>query len=369
MSTLTRYILRSLIKNYLIALAVMISLYTVLDLFFNLDEFTEHRGKTVLDVMTDIGQYYASHVFLYFSQISGVITLFACGVTLTRMRRDNELTAMLASGISLYRVGTIALAFGLGTSALWYVNAQRVIPSIAHLLARSHDDADGRETYGVWFLKDRDNALLSSIRFDPASGNLHRLLVLKMDEDWTIRERIEADEGAWVRTPDSFSEGVWRLTRGTVDRRIRHAEASLGPPEEIVGALIEEYPSDLSPQDIQLRQSTSWIQFLSSRQLERVSQSLPGMSAEVAKERHVRFATPLVGLLMLAVGIPFFLDRSPMNVVPDITKSLVASGSIYLIWFAGQNLVDIAQWPALPAWLPIMIGTPMAVVLLDRIRT
>jgi hypothetical protein len=42
---------------------------------------------------------------------------------------------------------------------------------------------------------------------------------------------------------------------------------------------------------------------------------------------------------------------------------------IYLIWFVGQNLVDIAQWPALPAWLPIILGTPMAVVLLDRIRT
>ena len=41
LSVLDRYILRSLLINYLIAIGAMISLYVVLDLFVNMDEFTE----------------------------------------------------------------------------------------------------------------------------------------------------------------------------------------------------------------------------------------------------------------------------------------------------------------------------------------
>ena len=61
--------------NYLIALGVMMSLYTVLDLFFNIDEFTE-AGEPITTVAANVSSYYAAHCFLYFAQLSGVITLF-----------------------------------------------------------------------------------------------------------------------------------------------------------------------------------------------------------------------------------------------------------------------------------------------------
>ena len=38
-TTLDRYIARQFVLNYVIAFSVLVSLYVVLDLFFNLDEF------------------------------------------------------------------------------------------------------------------------------------------------------------------------------------------------------------------------------------------------------------------------------------------------------------------------------------------
>ena len=43
LTVLDRYLLRSLLVNYLIGLGVMLSLYVVLDMFVNMDEFTEQH--------------------------------------------------------------------------------------------------------------------------------------------------------------------------------------------------------------------------------------------------------------------------------------------------------------------------------------
>ena len=53
LSVLDRYILRSLLINYLIAIGTMISLYVVLDLFVNMDEFTE-QGYPLVTVVKNV---------------------------------------------------------------------------------------------------------------------------------------------------------------------------------------------------------------------------------------------------------------------------------------------------------------------------
>jgi lipopolysaccharide export system permease protein len=105
--TLDRYLLRSFFSNYVLSLLVLISLYVVLDLFVNLDEFTQ-GGKSIAEIVTNIGDYYLYNLPLYFAQISGVITLFAACGTFARLQRQNEITAVLASGTSLHRLATPA---------------------------------------------------------------------------------------------------------------------------------------------------------------------------------------------------------------------------------------------------------------------
>ena len=114
-SLIDRYILRALLSHYLIALGVMISLYVALDMFINMDEFTEH-GEPFFSVLASIVHYYWPNVFLFFSQLSGIITLFACLAVIARLRRMNELTAVLSSGVSLFRVARPIVAFGIATT-------------------------------------------------------------------------------------------------------------------------------------------------------------------------------------------------------------------------------------------------------------
>ncbi len=365
-TTLDRYLLRSLMTNYVTALAIMISLYIALDLFVNIDEFTE-QSYPLPEVIRNVAGYYAPNIFLYFAQLSGVITLFACMATIARARKQNELTAMLATGTSLYRVAAPIIAFGLTTTSLLVLDTELAIPSVAHLLARDHDDADGRHTYEVLFLPDRNNALVSASKFHPATQDLRRLLVMTVDENGSIASTIEADHATWEPSPDEGTGGRWKLDRGILTTRLR-TESSLGPQEEKDRRPIYYYESDLSPDIIQLRQSEGWINLLSLAQLRQLYADGIADHAAITQTRHSRIATPIVSMVLLLLGLPFFLDRSPANVLSDAGKCMLLCGLCYVLTFIAQS-IRIESGSAFPFWIPIFVFSTVAMILIDRIRT
>ncbi len=369
MSTIDRYILRMLAMNYVIALVVLISLYLVLDLFFNIDEFTE-QGSSAGQTLQNLGAYYGAYVFLYFSQISGIITLFAGMVTLARMRRLNELTALASSGVSLHRVTAIVLLFGVVTTAgLWWINAEQIIPSIASKLARRRDDPGGQRAYGVSFLHDREGALLSAQEYHPDRARLRRLLVLHRDAHGEFDAFVEAEEAEWKPIAGHPLGGLWRLYRGQLRMR-NEPPGAFGPAENAPPKPVSAYESDLDPAAIQLRQSAQWIRYLSSRQLSELAARSPADAAEIQQVKHARFTTPLINLVLLLLGVPCFLNRAPGNILRDGAKCLAICGFCFVFAFACQHMLRTTgggvPWPA---WLPIMVFAPVAIVMLDRVRT
>jgi len=361
LSVMDRYIFRSLLVNYLIALGTMISLYVALDLFVNMDEFTE-KGYSAPTVLKHIMGYYWPNTFLYFAQLSGVITLFACLATVARMRRNNELTAVLASGVSLYRVARPILMFGIVTSGLMVVNTEWIVPSVAHLLARDHDDADGLRAYEVLFLRDRNGALLSARQFRPGTQDLHRLLVLTRNDDGVLIETLEADRASWNAL------GYWQLERARRVTRLRRDDGPLAPRGVTETSYPTLYASDLSPQSIQLRQSEGWISFLGLSELTKLAARGGPHAAAIAQTMHARRTAPIVAVVLLLLGLPFFLDRSPANVLTDAGKCLIVCGLCYVSTIIVQSLRS-ETISALPAWIPIFVFGTLAVVLIDRVRT
>lgn len=366
-TTLDRYILRSLLINYIIALAVMMSLYVVLDLFVNMDEFTEH-GFPFLTVAKNIFDYYTPNLFLYFAQLSGAMTLFACLAVLARMRKFNEMTAILSSGVSLYRIAAPIIAFGLATTVLMVIDTEWFIPAVAHKLSRDHDDIDGTRAYEVLFMRDRDDALLSAGQFHPTKKDLQRLLVIWRDEEGTAIQTLEADHATW-EPPDLIRDtGRWKLQRGRLTKRVFNRNTDFGPSEGKEVSYPEYYESELSPDAIELRQSEGWVRFLNLAQLKEMEQRDTPYRDAVLRAKHERIAAPIVSIVLLLLGLPFFLDRSPVNVVNDAGRCMVACGLCYVSTFVTQSIRPETE-SAFYAWIPIFIFGTIAMVLLDRVRT
>jgi len=365
--TLDRYLLRSLLLDYVIALGVMLSLYVVLDLFVNMDEFTEQKF-TLVRTLRNIASYYGPNLLLYHAELSGVITLFACLATIARARRQNEMTAMLASGVSLYRVAAPVIAFGICTTGLLVLNTEVFIPKVAHLLARDRDDVDGKHAYEVLFLRDRERALLSAGRFHPGTRDLERLLVLCRDESGAVVRTVEADRAEWESKPLLPKEGRWRLQRGSERLRMDASQSGLGPQNNEIVNPIDWYESELSPEEIQLRQTEGWVRFLSVSQLDDLLRANPPDRTSVIQTKHSRIAAPIVSMVLLLLGLPFFLDRSPANILNDAGWSMVVCGLCYVATFVAQSMRTSTE-SALPAWIPIFVFATLAMVLVDRIKT
>jgi len=363
LTTLDRFIIRSFAVNYVIAITSMIGLYIVLDLFFNLDEFME--GPTGFGgVVWNIIDFYYHNTFLYFSQISGVITLFAASCTLARMQRNNEMVGALAAGISMHRLAVPVVLAGLATNVLWVIDQEIIIPSVAPKLARAHEDVEGATSRNLRFLRDRGGNLLCGTDFQPKKAQMRELIVIMRDESGSLSEMIRADRATWDE-----ELGAWRLERGILHRRLSTAGQDLGDFDATERTPIDIYESDLSPDQIMLRQAVVWQDLLSLRQLSALADADYIDPKRVAEIRHSRFALPLMNLVLLLVGIPFFLNREPSSVIVQASKSLLNAGLCFTVTFISQKVIHSDAFPALTAWFPIMVFGPLAVLYMDTTKT
>lgn len=364
LKTLDTYILRSFAANYLISLCALIGLYVTLHLFFNLDEFVED-GPGFFRVIGNMASYYGYNLFLYFAQTSGVITLFAASCTLARMQKSNELIACLASGTSMYRLAAPVIVAGVLTNGLWIIDQEVIIPAIAHKLARDPDDVEGRQTRTLWFVKDRDHALLLADQYFPAEKTMFKMVVLERDADGDLQGVLTADRAVWA--PEA---GGWRLIRGMRSRPAADLETGFTSRERTLRETADVYRSDLTPDDLLLRQASQWKSFLSLSQLAELQRSTYVDPSAIQRIRHGRFAAPFVNLLLLLLGLPFFLTREPVSVLEQATKCLLNCGLAFVVNFLAQNIAaDSTAYPALPAWIPIMVFAPLVVVYMDSVKT
>ena len=361
LKTLDRYILRAFFTNYFIALAVMIGLYVILDLFVNLDEFTEVKSQTTFQTLEKIVDFYGYNLFLYFAQLAGVITLVAACFTLGRFHRTNELTAVLASGTSLYRVATPVLLGALAMNALWFADQEFIIPTFASKLARKHADVEGRHTYAVWFQPDRNNALVSASMFHPSVKEMRGVVIIKRDANARMNEIIRADRARWDE-----ERRLWHLENG-------HAMRLGTGGDELGHRPITEYDSDLTPKELALQQATQWTTFLSLPELNKMQRRFGGPGRnEFIRVKHTRLTTVMMNMILLCLGLPFFLNRERPSIIVAGGKCLFVCGSCYALTFFCHSSLDLTMFglsAALPAWLPVLLFAPIAVLTLDNVKT
>lgn len=365
---LDRYLLKAFIINYVMSLLVLISLYIVLDLFVNLDEFLQD-GQGVITVLVHIGDYYFYNLPLYFAQLSGVITLFAACGTLARMQRQNEVTAVLASGTSMFRLATPIVLAGLATNLLVLIDHEFVMPRVAHKIARERDDVEGRRLYQVWCARDGENRLLSAQQFAPAAGMIGGLIVLETAEASDEGKPLEAVTTAYKATYRPERKG-WELVDG---KRINCPTSGgvFDTTTTLDPEIVTFYPSELTPDDLLLRKKGEWLSFLSLSQLEQLKERGDANPVRVAKIRHGRFTMPISNVILLLLGLSFFMHRLPDSILTQGAKALGICGLAFVMTFVGQQLVGASDAIplALPHWLPVFLFGPLAVLLLDNVKT
>ena len=103
MTILDRMLFLSFLRAYFIVLTSTLSLYIVIDLFTNIDDFLSASPQFV-EVAKYIVSYYAIRVLQYFDRLCETLSLLAAMFTVAGLQRNNELMPILSAGVSTRRV-------------------------------------------------------------------------------------------------------------------------------------------------------------------------------------------------------------------------------------------------------------------------
>src|SRR5262245_21276994 len=101
-----RLMIRGFFKSYIVCLASLLSLYIVVDLFINLDDFTHTKEKTdtLVHVIRHIVSYYGYKSAQIFDRLCEAIVLLGAMFTVAWMQRNNEQVPLLSAGVSTRRI-------------------------------------------------------------------------------------------------------------------------------------------------------------------------------------------------------------------------------------------------------------------------
>lgn len=368
MKILDRYVAKNFLIGYVIAFCVLIGLRMIIDLFVNLDEFTEHTDLNTMAVMKNIAVFYALNCTLYFREFAGMITVVAASFSFSKMVHSNELVAVMASGVSLKRVIAPIVLLALLLTGVLVIDQEFVIPSLADKLVRSHDDIPGQESYNIKFLSDGNGSLFFSPRFEVGTSTLYSPTIItrrKIEDSyvWEVTGRIDAEKAVY----NGNAKG-WDLTEG---RFIEIGSIKGVQP-------IAFYASDITPNYIPIMLKSEHKTLLSWKQLSAlVKQAEQGKikdSRELYSQKHFRVTEPIINLVMLMVCLPILVCRDPKAMKSAVTISFCFVGGCFITTFICKMLAPEANVSnfyqiGFYAWLPIFIFFPIALIELDSMKT
>jgi lipopolysaccharide export system permease protein len=211
---LNRYILRQLAAPFLFALAAQTSLMLLSQVA---KKFGALVGKGL--PWTVIGEVFALSLPFIIAMTLPMAVLLAVLYTFSHLAADNEITAMRASGISVYQVLRPVLIWGVCMSAFNFVFVDQVLPrSNARLRALLIDIGRKKPTFEL-----REQVInevppsqyfLRASRIDAATGKLRGVTIYDVGGE-ASRRIIYADSG-WMAYAEGQTDLSLRLYDGSI---------------------------------------------------------------------------------------------------------------------------------------------------------
>jgi lipopolysaccharide export system permease protein len=336
-------LLRSFLIFLSIALLFFVLLVEMFDLFANLWRYLAQ--DTSLAAILHIALLYLPKCISY---ALAPALLFACSYALGLLYRNNELIAILGSGISLHRLLAPLLALGLVLSLGSYWFEEGVVIDSLRLKNQLFRSSVKMELplsrTNVTVTSPDARLIYQADYYDDKKQSLNGVLILRRDKAGRFQERVDAERAAW-------NGGNWVLQNA---RRYRWEGELLR--EERLGQLDEK---GFSEPPATFRKSTSRVEEMGAAQARTfVSQlrraGLPFREALTEYYRKYFVALNPLIVILIASGVG---GRFRKNV---LLLSLLAALLLSVVYYVGQMITLILAKNAL---IPPLAGAALSFLL------
>ena len=358
MNILWRYICREFLKILLLSMSAFILIYLIVDFFARMDTFLEHRATSSLVFL-----YYLHQIPGIGFQILPLGVLMATLLSLGILSRNNEITAMKANGISLYRITFPLLLLGIVASGLCFIGNEFIVPfsnrqsdSILLTEILKKPRKTFIRNYKVWYRS--RNAIYNFQVFNPQQDLLEGITLFEFDDDFKLLRRIDAKRALWKGDAWHFYDVTIRdfdKTRAT--QTIRFEERVIPIPET----------PDVFKEE---RRDTEEMGYYDLRSYIRRIKNGGYDATKYIVDLYAKISFPFACAIMVFIGIPFSVKTARSG---GVTLSIVMSIAIGFFYWIILNLslsLGHSGWlpPQLSAFAPHALFGLAGIYVLISIR-
>ncbi len=357
---LDRYIIRKYMVIFILVFLALLSISVIITFFERIDNVYEHEKSIVL--LLEYIRYSVPEFIRYILPVSALTATLLCLGLLTK---SNEITAMKACGISIYRIvlPVILLAFVasffsfyLQENVLPYANkkAEETWNKINDVPPRSYSYLDRR-----WVLSREKDRIYYYNYFDPKDSAFSQLSIYDIDlSSWAFKRRYYSERGylegknltlidCWYR---EFQDGKPIKFESAEEKRI---------------TLVEERKYFLKewkePDQMNYGELKAYTEDIEERGFETVKFKV---------DLNYKISFPLASLIMTLLGLPFAFTMGRKGTLVGIGLS-IGIGMVY--WgaigvFKNLGYVDYLN-AFLAAWGPNLIFGLIGLYLIFTLRT
>lgn len=371
------YVFWKFFRIFVLCYISLVGVYVVFDLFTNLDDFLAANASTVR-LIASIVEYYFVNSFVFIDMIFPMLTLLAAMAATSMMARQNEIIALLATGISPGRMILPIFIGAAGVSLAFTAVREEFLPRRLVEINMSPTD----------FVERSDEVEISS-----AFDNLTRITVdgeaLARSERRIVEPRILLGrnlnrygnrivaKSAVYLDANGERPGGWLLSETNL------SDAALSGPswgDEASGKTVVYTPGSvdwLEPNQAfvatsidakRLAAGDRWRLYDSTRALNAAlsDPTFARDATELAIRAHSRTLRPLADLLPLFLGLPFVFLRSDRNIFAALGYGCGLAGAYVASQYVAAYFGEKLESSALGVWGPFFIFAPLAVRMLGE---
>jgi LPS export ABC transporter permease LptG/LPS export ABC transporter permease LptF len=358
---LDRYIARRYAGHLVLVLTSFWSL-SILGSFLDLfDDIEEHRIKGAV-----VFHYYACWSPLVIHLVAPIAVLVAVLITFGILSRNNEVTAMKAGGISIYRITLPTVVLGILGSVCLFSLGDYILPYTNRLADVDHNVIRGKPTpifnytnhrwvlasdgriYNYDYLVEGNRPSVAGFPEGtrPDQTGFYGLSVYLLDfKAWALKERLYAAKATWDGSAYDLERG-WRLGITKVGTEFHAFDHARTREVEVPGYFTHEQPESDTLAFADLKDHIATLETL----------GVDVTRLRVQLYRKVAF--PTACLIMTLIGIPFSFSVARRGALYGFGISLV----IGLLYWTFLNVFEALGSnallpPLLAAWAPnILFG-------------
>jgi LPS export ABC transporter permease LptG len=362
------YVMREYATNFALVLVSFATLFIIFTFFELIGDIIRNRTPLVT-----VGDYLINLIPYIIYNVTPLCCLVAVLVTFGALSRTSELTAMKATGISLYRIvtpvliTTLLIAAGLFAFDEFYLPAanrrQEALRSIIkNRPAQTFLRPDRKWISGQTTSSGASSRVFYYQFFDPTKSVFANLTVFEFDPvNFTLQRRIFASSAHWNDRVNqwAFENGWQRTFQG-------ETIASYQPFTLTTFPEIHEQPSYFVKED-RPSQEMSYNEL--SRYIVDLKQS--GFDTKrLSVQLNRKLAYPLITLVMAMLAIPFALSMGKRGSLAGIGIAIGLAIAYWIVDGLFQAMGNVNTLPAvLAAWTPDLLFGIAGTYLLLRTPT